>query len=189
MGFINEVIKADDVKRFNIKEIDSKFEAEGVCSCTWTVDRDRNMYLRCVAHMRHEQYTRSSWTFYWYGELLLVEMELIKNKDMSDGSQQFHWKLCGITEFDSNELSADLKQQQAEILEDLKLALSAYEAEEDIFPEDSVSDDHQYTGLPNNEYQEEHAGNDYGEDTTESRIEIQLLQSMNRLQALRNNNI
>lgn len=186
MGFVNEVIKSDDVKRFNIKEIDSRFESEGICSCTWTVDRDRNMYLRCVASTRDGEITRSSWTFYWYGELLLVVLELLKNSNMSDGSQQFHWKLCDITEFDRNELSEDLKQQQTEILEDLKLALSAYEAEEDMFIEDEAYADE---FLAEQDSYEDQVKNEHCEDQTESRIEIQLLQSMNRIQALRNNKI
>lgn len=186
MGFINEVIKADDVKRFNIKEIDSRFDTEGLYSSTWTVDRDRNMYLRCVASTRDEQYTRSSWTFYWYGELLLVVMELLKNRDMSDGSQHLHWKLCDITEFDRNELSADLEEQRAEILEDLKLALSAYEAEDDVFTEEEILADEFQT---EDERCDDQINNDHYEDQTESRIEIQLLQSMNRIQSLRNRNI
>jgi len=125
MAFINEVMKADDVQRFNIERIDDRFKTDGIYSRSWAVDRDRNMYLRCVARLGKGMDTQSVWTFYWYEELLKVVLEMYADCKQSDDLNYPGWKLANISEFDNNELSPGL--QPAEIMEDLQQALEVFQ--------------------------------------------------------------
>jgi len=171
MPFINEIIKSDDVKRFNIEAINNKFNVDGQCLRTWIVDRDRNMYLRCVAKSQHGRHARYTWTFYWYGDLLVVEMELLENTDTSGGAQQMHWKLCNIAEYDSDEFPPELQQQQDEILEDLGLALNAFDLDEYAVTNGLLTEDDQQEG------------------ELDTPCDNLWIQSMSRIQSLRDNHL
>jgi hypothetical protein len=64
MPFVNERIPAEDFETYQLREIDKHHVVGGVNARTWTVDRERGMYLRLVANGREEFSHEMEWTFY-----------------------------------------------------------------------------------------------------------------------------
>lgn len=128
MAFVNEYIPKPDMEKYQIKQIDQRV-ARRTCADSWTVDRERNMYLRRVGAGREEFAHETDWTFFWHGELLWVELELLEIS--SNGRNAPCWtrkrltKLC-VMDGDSNHLPSRLEPRKAEILKDLEEALLAY---------------------------------------------------------------
>jgi hypothetical protein len=120
MTFINEYISAEDLKKYDIENIDKRFIVGGTSSRSWTVDRERDIYLRTVARGREEFSHQSTWTFYWHGELIILELDNISTSGVAGGERCGHKKLRSITIPNHLEASYD------EILADLKEALTAY---------------------------------------------------------------
>lgn len=50
MAFVSEFISPDDVARYDILSIDRKFLIGGTNARDWVIDREREIYLRNVAH-------------------------------------------------------------------------------------------------------------------------------------------
>lgn len=50
MTFINEYVPLEDIATYRIKEIDKLYIIGGTGSSQWTIDRERNIYLRQVGH-------------------------------------------------------------------------------------------------------------------------------------------
>lgn len=88
MAFVNEHIPEADLKKYGIEEIDKQFIVGGTHDMSWTVDRERDIYLRCVARGRFEDSDRSTWTFYWRGELMTVCLKTVDSG--SDGDRYGH---------------------------------------------------------------------------------------------------
>jgi hypothetical protein len=120
MAFVNEYIPEADLEKYGIEEIDGKFLATGTKSRTWTVDRDRNIYLRCVAQGRDELSRISTWTFYWKGELLWFKREGIGVEKKSDGLRHAHSRITDFT------LPERLEPHRQEIYQDLRDAFHTY---------------------------------------------------------------
>ena len=119
MTFINEYISAEDKKRYNIDNINEKYIAAGVSS-QWTIDRDRNIYLREVsAGIGHSGKNRI-WNFFWNGTLIEIKIEIL-----SSGGERgaLCWAHKKIHDF---QLPHTLESNREEILSDLKEALTAY---------------------------------------------------------------
>ena len=120
MAFINEHISADDIEKYDIESIDKRFIVGGVSSKNWTIDRERNIYLRIVARVREDYRHESTWTFFWNGELLLVELDNIKTDGKAGGERTGHKRIRRL------EIPQHLKSHRDEIIDDLKEALTAY---------------------------------------------------------------
>lgn len=80
-GFFNERISSEDANEYNLSEIDKKFVVGGARSRSWTIDRERNMYIRIVSQGREDISHQTAWTFFWGGELLVVELDNISTDD------------------------------------------------------------------------------------------------------------
>ena len=93
MAFVNEYIPEADIKKFDINEINKQYIVGGTNARDWTVDRDRNMYLRCVARGREEFRHQSTWTFYWHGELLKVDIDTLEAGGKRGGASWSHKKI------------------------------------------------------------------------------------------------
>lgn len=120
MAFINEYIPVEDVEKYGLKEIDSKFLATGVKSRDWTIDRNRDIYLRLVASGRDEMSGVSTWTFYWKGALLWFQKKGIAHKGNPGGPCWAHTK---VSKFD---IPSNLEARREEIFQDLREAFLAY---------------------------------------------------------------
>lgn len=120
MTFINEYIPEADIKKYGLENIDKRFIVGGTNARDWTIDRERDIYLRNVANGREEFRNQSTWTLYWKGELIPVELHLLGGGGKRGEPGWSHWKLQQI------HIPPHLKNKYDEILVDLKEALTAY---------------------------------------------------------------
>lgn len=126
MGYVNEFIPADDIKKYSIEEIDSKFVG-GSRSRQWTIDRERNSYLRNVSRgggSDPDLRNQTTWTFFWQGELITLQLDLLEASGDPGEPGWSHWLLVRAN--GSNGLPNHLRSQGIEFLDDLKQALTAY---------------------------------------------------------------
>jgi hypothetical protein len=121
MRFVNERIPKEDVEKFSLPDIDKKFKYGRTYARDWTIDRSRDMYLRIVARGREERADQSTWTFYWKGQLLTVQLETI-SVTARGGHQREHERLVSL------QLPAHLEQQREQVVADLIDALTAYKS-------------------------------------------------------------
>jgi len=117
MAFVNEYISEADIEKYGIKQIDEKFN-KGHYKPHWTVDQDRNIYLRYMHNEREEHSNRHTYYFYWKGSPLLVTID-IEAEDVC-GERYWHYKLWRM------EISGAIKPHEAEISANLKEAFKSF---------------------------------------------------------------
>lgn len=120
MAFINELIPEADLIKYDIKAVDRKSGLAKGRDYHWTIDRERDIHLRCVANGRDEYRSRSTWSLHWKGDVLSVELILVSAGGESGGPGWSHWRLQKLG------LPPALKLRRSEILVDLEEALTAY---------------------------------------------------------------
>lgn len=118
MTFINEKISEKYKKIYELDKIDEKF-SWGLKSRDWTVDKERNIYLRCVKRGIEKSH-QSTWAFYWKGELIVFVLENISTSGVAGGVRHGHKRVKEI------EIPLCLEGNRDEIINDLKEALTAY---------------------------------------------------------------
>ena len=119
MPFINEYIPEEDKKKYNITE-DSNFYRAGISS--WTVDRERDMFLmRRAGGGPESPEGEMYWAFFWCDHLLTIHIKSQgSGGDIPGGHGWTKMKILGIGGID---LTPEVK---AQILADLKLAFEGY---------------------------------------------------------------
>lgn len=120
MAFINEYIPPADLVKYEIEKIDKKYLIGGTSSRTWTIDRERDVYLRKVAAGREEDAARLTWTLHWKGDLIHVEIETIRIDRGAAGQRHAYETVRRI------DIPVHLADRHDEILNDLRDALVAY---------------------------------------------------------------
>lgn len=127
MAFVNEFIPPEDVEKYHLAEIDKRFVVGGTNARDWTIDRERDIYLRNVANggggdpdIRNQ----TTWTLYWRGDLLVLRLDLLDGHGGRGEPGWSHWLLVRLR--GSSGLPAHLKAQKEQILDILKEALVAY---------------------------------------------------------------
>ena len=126
MAFVNEFIPDEDVEKYHLKEIDKHFHP-GTRARDWTIDRERDIYLRNVdigGGPDPEGRNELIWTFYWKGDPLTVRLDSITGGGERGKPGWSHWRMVWLN--GSNGLPAHLKAHKGQILETLKDALLAY---------------------------------------------------------------
>ncbi|NKI93554.1 hypothetical protein [Rhizobacter sp. SG703] len=119
MTFINEYISAQNIKKYDIEEIDRRF-LKVTFQPDWTVDKERDIYLRFVGSGREEFATQKECTLYWYGVLLTVRLDQ-QTGTAPDGSRWRHYKLLQL------DLPESIADQRSKVVSDLKEGLIAYQ--------------------------------------------------------------
>lgn len=128
MAFVNEFIPSEDVEKYHIAEIDKRFVVGGTSSRQWTIDRERDVYLRNVARGAAgdpDIRNQTEWTLYWHGDLLVLRLDLLEGSGERGEPGWSHWRLvwfCG-----TSGLPSHLKSQKTQILGALKEALTVYQ--------------------------------------------------------------
>ncbi len=118
MAFVNEYVSEEDDKKYGLEEIDKRYR-KGHHRPDWTIDRDRNIYLRWMRAGREELWNHEYFTFYW--KETLIEVELIQNgENINGGKRQTVWTLDHMT------LPVELKEKKQDIIADLKDALRVF---------------------------------------------------------------
>lgn len=120
MAFVNEYISEADIEKYGIKELDEKF-GKGHYKPHWTLDRERDIYLRYLHNEREEHSNRLTFYFYWKGTPLVATFDL-DGGGVRDGEQ---WRSFSLRRM---EIPETIKQQKAEMIADLKEALTAERA-------------------------------------------------------------
>lgn len=118
MAFVNEYVSEENIKKYGLREINHQF-LKGDFEYNWTVDQDREVYLRWLRSGREEFRHKQEFHLYWKGHLIHLGLERTGMAERG-GKGESHWTLNSI------ELPHDLQNNRAEILSDLKEALSAY---------------------------------------------------------------
>jgi hypothetical protein len=118
MPFINEYISDENIKKYDIEALDERFH-KGHYEPSWTVDHERNMYLRYMTKEHEEFSNHLTYCFYWKGVVIEVVV-ITTGGGVRDGEQWGHYKLLQL------KLPANLTTQEAEIKADLKEAFIAF---------------------------------------------------------------
>ena len=120
MAFINERIPEADVKKYGLEAIDEQHLVGRTSSRAWTIDRARDIYLRCVARGRDELSHISTWNFYWKGELIWFKREGLAFKGERGGPCWLHFKVYDF------KIPESVQNCREEIFQDLREAFLAY---------------------------------------------------------------
>jgi hypothetical protein len=131
MTFVNEYIPAEDIEKYEIKKIDDFF-LKGHYQPTWTIDRERNIYLRYLKNGREEAAQDLEFYFYWQGHAIFLRVHVDGGgKRGGPGWSHYSFLRMGrpevhFTVIKEILLPDELKQHQAQIIADLKDALIAF---------------------------------------------------------------
>lgn len=123
-NFIIEFIPPKDVKTYKLDEIDKKFVVGGTGARDWTIDRERNIYLRNVATGREDWRSETEWTFYWKGQEMTLRLDLLDGQGERREPGRSHWRLISVN--GGHGLSTSLKPLARSFMNDLEEALVAY---------------------------------------------------------------
>jgi hypothetical protein len=130
MTFINEFTPPEDVEKYGLKQIDKRFEFLGTVSARdWTIDRERDIYLRQVARAggsEIETRNQLTFTFFWKSHELSMRLDLLDSCGEREAPGWSHWRLVLVWFNGGNGLPESLKPHRHEIIADLKEALIAY---------------------------------------------------------------
>lgn len=124
MAFVNEYIPEDDIQKYEIAKWDKNFVI-GHYKPSWTVDRDRDVYLRYMSNGREDYSNHWTFCFYWHGHVLQVEL-IVSGGGQRRGDQWSSYELKGLMQPLFKPLPAALEAYRQEILADLKEALIAF---------------------------------------------------------------
>lgn len=130
MSFVNEYISDEDVNKYDIKNIYERFHI-AYYRPSWTVDKERDAYLRYVQRGREESAQEIDFLFYWQGDLLYVRLHCEGGGEFKGPGWSAYSNLrIGVPEryylTEGIELPSSLRAQEKQILEALKDALTAY---------------------------------------------------------------
>lgn len=120
MAFVNEYIPEADVEKYGLKKIDAKAPAVTVKSRDWTIDREREIYLRQITTYRDDMENVTKWNFFWRGELLWFDKRVLEATGKRRGPV---WAHIQIKNF---EIPAQLEAHRNQIYQDLHEAILAY---------------------------------------------------------------
>lgn len=116
MAFVNEFISDPDVVAYHIAAINRHYLKSNFRP-HWTIDRERNIYLREVASGRDEYVGDHTDTLYWSGSLIETELRQTSGKNDDHIAWREYFLLNLV-------LPAHLEISRSEILADLKEALA-----------------------------------------------------------------
>lgn len=123
MPFVNEYIPAEDFEKYSLREIDKRHVVGGVHARTWTVDRERGMYLRLLANGREEFSHEMEWTFYWRERAYTLRMDIL---DTTGRPNEPGWSRWSLLRVNATDAPAGIPGPADEFVADLKDALLAY---------------------------------------------------------------
>ena len=118
MSFVNELISAADMAAYGIEAINARWNKMNSGS-QWTIDRERDLYLREVSLIPEEKGLHRYYTLYWKGHLIELQLTL-RGEEVFGGEGWMEYSLFAISVPDA------LADKRSEILHDLKDALAVF---------------------------------------------------------------
>lgn len=126
MGFVNERISQEDREKYGLDEVDAWIKKTArVRNRDWTIDHEREIYLREIDRGREESSHKTTWHFYWKGELMMVCLELLATGGERGGHGWSRYRLVDCY-LEGSFIPKKMQQMREEIVADLKAALVAY---------------------------------------------------------------
>lgn len=122
MAFVNEIIPPQDIVAYGIKDIDKRYVVGGTSSDQWTIDRERNIYLRQVANgpREIELFYRGIWTLFFDDELIEIGIDNLSSSGELNAPATGHKAVRYMN------IPARLERCRDQIVEALREALLVY---------------------------------------------------------------
>lgn len=125
MAFINETVSEADIDKYKLRDINQQYHfALRDMECKWTIDRERDIYVRQMGSGREDLCDHHTFTFYWKTHLFFWTIKFLTHERIHDHSH-IVWGLASNKEL---HLPKDLEEKRDEIMKDFKDAV--YVAEE-----------------------------------------------------------
>jgi hypothetical protein len=122
MTFVNEIVSEADIEKYGLRDINQKYHsALRDMTCKWTIDRERDIYVRYMGSGREDLSDHVTFTFYWKGNLFFWTILLMESGRKND----HHQTVWGLIENKDLYIPAELEAKRPEILKDFKEALVA----------------------------------------------------------------
>jgi hypothetical protein len=95
MAFVNERIALEDIKKYDLEEIDKRYVVGGTNSRQWTIDKERNIYLRHVANgpREPELFGQGKWTLFLGGKLIELRIDIVQTTGGVNQACWTHYRL------------------------------------------------------------------------------------------------
>jgi hypothetical protein len=123
MTFVNEEVPKQDIEKYGLREINKKFLI-GDFEYEWTIDRERDIYLRWMCYDPEEP-SENDFSFYWKGILLTIRLKR-RGEGVRGGKGSTTWAMQPSMGSTSLWLPKELESKREEIIADLKDALRAF---------------------------------------------------------------
>jgi hypothetical protein len=122
MAFIFERVSEEDIEKYNLRERNRSWHLATNDLYKWTIDKERDIYLRHITSGRDSECTDDSFfDFYWRGYLIYVHLGFDGGgRWIPDAPVKVIWTLRDF------QLPSELEEKRIEILEDLKAALFSH---------------------------------------------------------------
>ena len=120
MAFVNEYISEEDIKKYDIEALNKKFCIADYNS-KWTVDSERDIYLRYIGHGHEEFIQEHDFYMFWEGGVIDICLH-VEQGGKIDGPQWRHYELIKI------KIPDEISEYKANILDDLKEALTEFKS-------------------------------------------------------------
>jgi hypothetical protein len=125
MAFVNETVSEADIEKYGLRDINQRYHPSlRDMTCQWTIDRERDVYVRKMGTGREETSSHTTFTFYWKGHLFFWVLDLASIEDIDEISVTT-WNL--VDEKPLN-LPLSLESVREEIMADFKNALNVAKA-------------------------------------------------------------
>ncbi len=125
MAFVNETVSEADIEKYGLRDINQRYHPSlRDMTCQWTIDRERDIYVRKMGTGREETSSHTTFTFYWKGHLFFWVLDLVIIEDTATTSVTT-W---GLIDGKQLHLPVTLESVREEIMIDFKNALSVAKA-------------------------------------------------------------
>jgi hypothetical protein len=128
MAFVNEYASDEDVEKYGLKEIWDKYHTHSKGDYfsgykpTFTIDRERNIFLLALGQASGADGNRTMFLMWWSGNEIRVDLELTAGSSRKTNEQPFFrvWELAYIR------VPQGFEAPETEVIEILKEAVQSY---------------------------------------------------------------
>lgn len=118
MPFVNARISPEDRVKYRLDEEERRFGGDSP-QLDWVIDRERDIYLRCVRSGGPWASHMFTYALYWKGQVARFDITLLSASPLVDGHASSHQKVTKVV------LPPSLEGERQQILDTLRDALTA----------------------------------------------------------------
>jgi hypothetical protein len=97
MAFVNEYISKEDFAKYDLATINLKRGVAADASDDWTIDKQKNIYIRCIQMGHPETPSESRWTLFYEGKLFDFGLLHISTEGVPGGVRKGHDALRNLS--------------------------------------------------------------------------------------------